>query len=114
MQKKDNIDSFFDSLDRVVDGAAAVLKDMPGPDDDDDTPVEIPATSKRVIDVRQLPEGNRGPRQIVLGIQGVSKRKNGGVSILAETPVHEVVVLLLSEADWKKLCDNADWLRSNE
>lgn len=118
VQKKDAIDSLFDFADKVVDGASAVLKDMPEPDNDDvETPVEIP--SKKVIDVevteqpllKSGPSGPTKPREVTLHIKAIAKRKNGGVGILAETATHDVVVINLDAKDWKTLCDNADWMR---
>lgn len=122
-QKKDSIDSFFDLADRVVDGAAKVLQDMPEPDSDDDSP------PSRVIDVPErveskpatnlhgiLTEGQKKPREVILSIKNVSKRRKGGggVNIIAETMTHDLVCVVLSEGDWKKICDSADWLRMVE
>lgn len=123
-EKKGAIDSLFDFADKIVDGAAAVLKDVPEPpsDDDDDPPVRGP--DKRVIDVPTdspplLKSGHQAEskpatkkmREVTLGIRNVSQRRGGGVNIIAETPTHELVVVVLSEEDWKKVVDTADWLR---
>lgn len=117
--KKDAVDSLFDFADKIVDGATAVLKDMPEPDsDDDDVPRYVPQTP-RIIEMPPdggplLKSGSDGPkkmREVTLGIRNVNRRRGGGVTIIAETPTHEVVAVVLSEEDWKKLYDAADWLR---
>jgi hypothetical protein len=119
-QKKDAIDSIFDFADKIVDGAAAVLKDVPEPDSDEepDYPRFHKEEPKRVIDVPEQPllksdghMGKKQPREVTLNIRAISKRQRGGVAILAETPTHDVVVINLEEKDWKTLCDNADWMR---
>jgi hypothetical protein len=123
MPKKDAIDSMFDFADKIVDGAATVLKDMPEPDGDDDyepNPTGEKSGPKRVVDVeyRQQPllksgEGQmskKQPREVTLRIKALAKRR-GGVAIMCETPTHEIVVVNLEEKDWKTLCDNADWMR---
>lgn len=116
MPKKDAVDSLFDFADKIVDGAATVLKDMPEPDDEEDTPVEVPNPPKRVIDVPVdsqplLKSGAKKPREVHLHIKAIAKRTGGGVGILCETPTHEIVVIGLDAKDWKTLCDNADWMR---
>lgn len=113
-QKKDMIDSLFDMADRVVDGAVAVLKDVPEPEGDEDM------GSKKVIDVTDQPllksgtespvANKKAPREVSLSIKNVSQRGKG-VVIIAETATRELVAITLSGEDWKKVYDAADWLR---
>lgn len=117
-QRRDTIDTFFDAMDKVVDGAAKVLKDMPEPDSDDE---EVTPSGRRVIDVESTSkpllksgggdEKQKSPKEIKLAIKNVSKRKRGGVTVIAETSVHEMVAIQLDEEDWKKIVDAADWMR---
>lgn len=110
-EKKDFVDSIFDFADRVADGAAYVLKDMPDPDGDDSDDEK-----RKVIDVPVetrplLKSGSKKQRrEVELVIKNVAPNQKGGVTLIAETPVHEIVAVHMSKEDFMKLVDAADWL----
>lgn len=119
--KKDDksfLDSFFDTADRIVDGAAKVLEDVPDPDGEEEViPVRRERTERAVIDVPsesepllKSGEGKKKPREVLLAFRNISLRRDGNVVIIAEMETHEVVAVVVSTEDYKKMVDAADWL----
>jgi hypothetical protein len=122
-EKKSMIDSLFDAAERVVDGAAGVLSGVPEPEEELEKAkpesqvqprygkvIDVPSESQPLLKSDAKQEVKK-PREVVLGVKNVSSRRRGGVNIVAETPTHELVCIVLSEEDWKKVCDAADWMR---
>lgn len=115
-EDKGFLDSFFDTADRIVDGAAKVLKDTPDPETgemDEESPVK--RVDKAVIDVpssepEPLLKSGKKPREVLLAFRNISLRRDGRVVIIAEMETHEVVAMVISLDDYRKMVDAADWL----
>ena len=117
-EEKGFLDSFFDTAESIVDGAVKVFADVPDPDTGEtlgEVKRETSVKNERYIEAKSYEEeakegGKKKPREVLLAFRNISLRRDGRVVIIAEMETHEVVAVVVSEEDYRKMVEAAEWL----